>query len=58
MDIKAFKFESSGFEYFKIWIVNFLLTIVTLVSKKKKDYVIGHTRFGRGRFLPELKEKH
>ncbi|PID33623.1 MAG: hypothetical protein CR955_01620 [Thiotrichales bacterium] len=30
MDMKAFKFEGSGFEYFKIWIVNFLLTIVTL----------------------------
>ncbi len=28
--MKAFKFEGSGLEYFKIWIVNVLLTIVTL----------------------------
>jgi len=28
--MQAFKFEGKGFEYFKIWIVNILLTIVTL----------------------------
>ena len=28
--MKALRFEGSGFEYFKIWIVNILLTIVTL----------------------------
>ena len=28
--MKALSFEGSGFEYFKIWIVNVLLTIVTL----------------------------
>lgn len=28
--MKALSFEGSGFEYFKIWIVNILLTIVTL----------------------------
>lgn len=28
--MKAFSFEGKGFEYFKIWIVNILLTIVTL----------------------------
>ena len=30
MKMKALSFEGSGFEYFKIWIVNILLTIVTL----------------------------
>ena len=28
--MNALQFEGSGFEYFKIWIVNILLTIVTL----------------------------
>ena len=28
--MKALRFEGNGFEYFKIWIVNILLTIVTL----------------------------
>ncbi|MBT8112324.1 MAG: DUF898 domain-containing protein, partial [Gammaproteobacteria bacterium] len=28
--MKALSFAGSGFEYFKIWIVNILLTIVTL----------------------------
>lgn len=28
--MKAFRFEGTGFEYFKIWIVNILLTIITL----------------------------
>jgi uncharacterized membrane protein YjgN (DUF898 family) len=28
--MKTFKFTGSGFEYFKIWIVNILLTIITL----------------------------
>lgn len=28
--MKALRFEGSGFEYFKIWIVNVLLTIVTI----------------------------
>ena len=28
--MQAFNFEGQGFEYFKIWIVNILLTIVTI----------------------------
>ncbi|NVM23149.1 MAG: DUF898 domain-containing protein [Desulfobacterales bacterium] len=44
-----FNFEGSGFEYFKIWIVNILLTIVTFgiysawAKVRRKQYIYGNT---------------
>ena len=47
--MKAFSFEGSGLEYFKIWIVNILLTIVTLglyypwAKVRNKRYIYGNS---------------
>lgn len=47
--MKALKFEGTGLEYFKIWIVNILLTIVTLglyypwAKVRNKRYLYGNT---------------
>ena len=48
--MKALSFDGSGFEYFKIWIVNMLLTIVTLglyhpwAKVRKQRYFYGNTK--------------
>ncbi len=48
----AFGFEGSGSEYFRVWIVNVLLTIVTLgiysawAKVRRKQYFYGNTSLG------------
>jgi uncharacterized membrane protein YjgN (DUF898 family) len=53
--MKTFKFEGSGTEYFKIWIVNVLLTILTLgiyypwaKVRNKRYFYANMTQGGRG----------
>jgi uncharacterized membrane protein YjgN (DUF898 family) len=47
--MKAFSFEGKGFEYFKIWVVNILLTIITLglyypwAKVRNKRYIYGNS---------------
>lgn len=49
--MKALSFEGSGFEYFKIWIVNILLTVITLglyypwAKVRNRRYFYANTRF-------------
>ena len=49
--MKALSFEGTGFEYFKIWIVNILLTIVTVglyypwAKVRNRRYFHANTRF-------------
>jgi uncharacterized membrane protein YjgN (DUF898 family) len=51
-----FRFTGSGAEYFRIWIVNLLLTIVTLgiysawAKVRRNRYFYGHTRLGDASF--------
>jgi uncharacterized membrane protein YjgN (DUF898 family) len=51
-----FQFTGSGFEYFKIWIVNLLLNIVTLgiysawAKVRNKQYFYGNTQIAGSRF--------
>lgn len=52
----AFGFEGSGSEYFRVWIVNVLLTIVTLgiysawAKVRRKQYFYGNTSLGETGF--------
>ena len=49
--MKALSFEGSGFEYFKIWIVNILLTVITVglyypwAKVRNRRYFYANTRF-------------
>jgi uncharacterized membrane protein YjgN (DUF898 family) len=49
--MKAMSFEGSGFEYFKIWIVNILLTVITVglyypwAKVRNRRYFYANTRF-------------
>ena len=49
--MRAFSFEGKGFEYFKIWIVNILLTIITIglyypwAKVRNRRYFYANTRF-------------
>lgn len=51
-----FRFHGNGFEYFRIWIVNLLLTIVTLgiysawAKVRRMQYFYGNTEFEGNRF--------
>jgi uncharacterized membrane protein YjgN (DUF898 family) len=51
-----FEFNGSGSEYFRIWIVNIMLTLVTLgvysawAKVRKKQYFYGNTRLGGAGF--------
>jgi uncharacterized membrane protein YjgN (DUF898 family) len=51
-----FRFTGSGGEYFRIWIVNLLLTLVTLgvysawAKVRRNRYFYGHTRLGDAAF--------
>ncbi len=51
-----FKFDGNGFEYFKIWIVNIVLTILTLgiysawAKVRNQQYFYGHTELTGTRF--------
>ena len=51
-----FEFDAHGGEYFRIWIVNLLLTIVTLgiysawAKVRKLQYLYGHTRLAGSAF--------
>jgi len=50
------EFQGTGFEYFRIWLVNLLLSIVTLgiysawAKVRRKKYVYGSTRLGGSAF--------
>ncbi len=50
------QFSGSANEYFRVWIVNTLLTIATLgvysawAKVRRNRYIYGHTRLGQGRF--------
>ncbi len=52
----SFKFNGNGWEYFKIWIVNIVLTILTLgiysawATVRKRRYFYGNTEFNNTSF--------